>query len=148
MWVAAVTYCLLALVGLCHELVFGRLSMKSTSCLSLKIRCIFFSYLTYKQAAMPEESGWYFCVATSGSQVLESGLYVEVVNNRLLPLPPPAPPIAKVETTTTTLGPDTDAAPAADLSSYGDRFRIYKTLEGLAQVEVFYISINPVVNNK
>jgi hypothetical protein len=97
---------------------------------------------------MPEESGWYFCVATSGSQVLESGLYVEVVNNRRLPLPPPAPPIAKVETTTTTLGPDTDAAPVADLSSYGDRFLIYKTLEGIAQVEVFFISINPVVNNK
>jgi hypothetical protein len=78
---------------------------------------------------MPEESGWYFCLATSGSQLLESGLYVEVVNNPPPPTQPPPPrPVMTTEITTTS------AASAPEI--YEDRFKIYKTLEGLTLKEV------------
>ncbi len=97
------------------------------------------------QAAMPEESGWYFCVATSGFQLLESGLYVEVVNNPPTPstfhADTPAPSPRTPEKATTTLSPviSTEFSSADELQGSGDRFRIYKTFEGLAQAEVIIL---------
>jgi hypothetical protein len=100
------------------------------------------------QSAMPEESGWYFCVATSGFQLLESSLYVEVVNSPPTPstfhADTPAPSPRTHEKATTTLSPviSTEFSSADELQGSGDRFRIYKTFEGLAQTEVirfFYL---------
>jgi hypothetical protein len=97
------------------------------------------------QAAMPEESGWYFCVATSGFQLLESGLYVEVVNTpSTFHADTPAPSPRTPEKATTTLSPVISTEVSSDeLHGSGDRFRIYKTFEGLAQTEVinFFIYI-------